>query len=403
MPTPDRTPPAAPAQRPPHIPHPTSLTSPPLPSALRLQPSPNIPNKCLRLLDLDAILTQLIRELHGAQQPLLATVPMPSPIPSVPRTDLALPASKFISRQPHARFTRRGRDADAAADRVAGTVAVFRRRRRAVFLRERELHVGRSLVLIVEFLVEGCDLVERLGIHNGGVGVRVVRRRAKRASDVVIRASDESALQRLDTLNGLPHLREARPNSLPHLGIVRPEGSSALVVEEGVVVHLQHLVRLAEAVPGAVVLAVDVDGAAVGFDGGVRVLHLDVLVAHERPGGEEGAVEGEGAAEVHDGFFVLRFEAVVVADHAACFGAEFVGCGGELGEEGEFGAGGHDVEDVGVVVEGVDAVRVVVHEGGEDGFGFVEVWRLVCSATDRAWSKEEGYLLNGRKGGLAGF
>ena len=80
------------------------------------------------------------------------------------------------------------------------------------------------------------------------------------------------------------------------------------------------------------------------------------------------AIEGEGAAEIHDGFFVLRFEAVVVSDDAASFGAEFVGLGGELGEEGEFGPGRHDVEDVGVVVEGVEAVRRRVDDGGEDAF-----------------------------------
>ena len=45
-------------------------------------------------------------------------------------------------------------------------------------------------------------------------------------------------------------------------------------------VHFEDLVGLAEAVPGAVVLAVDVDGAPVGLDCRVSVLHLDVLVAH---------------------------------------------------------------------------------------------------------------------------
>lgn len=148
-------------------------------------------------------------------------------------------------------------------------------------------------------------------------------------------------------------------------------------VEEGVVVHFEDFVGLPEPVPGAVVFPVDVHGAAVGFDGRVRVLHLDVFVAHEGPGGEEGAVQREGAPEVHDGFFVLGFEGVVVADDAAGFRAEFVGGCGELGEEGEFGAGAHDVQDVGVVVEGVEAVGGGLDDGGEDGFGFFEVFGVV--------------------------
>lgn len=74
---------------------------------------------------------------------------------------------------------------------------------------------------------------------------------------------------------------------------------------------------------------------------------------------------------------MLGFHAVVVADYAAGFGPELVGCGGELGEKGEFGTVEHDVEDVGVVVEGVEAVGVGVDDGGEDGFGFVVVFGMV--------------------------
>lgn len=136
-------------------------------------------------------------------------------------------------------------------------------------------------------------------------------------------------------------------------------------------VHLEDLVGLAEPVPGAVVLAVDVDGAPVGLDGRVRVLDLDVLVAHERPGGQKGPVEGQCAPEVHDRFFVLGFQAVVVADDAACFRAELVRRGGELREEGEPRPVRHDVQHVGVVVQGVEAVRVPLDEEGEDGRGFV--------------------------------
>ena len=143
--------------------------------------------------------------------------------------------------------------------------------------------------------------------------------------------------------------------------------------------HLEEFVRLPKAVPGAVVLSVDVHSAAVALDGGMGILHLDVLVAHESPGGEKVAVERESAAEVVDCFFVLGFQRVVVADDAAGFGAEFVGCSGELGKEGEFGTGGHDVENIGVVVERIDAVRISVNNGGEDGFRLVEVYEVISN------------------------
>ena len=64
-------------------------------------------------------------------------------------------------------------------------------------------------------------------------------------------------------------------------------------------------------------------------------------------------------------------------------------------EEGEFGAVGHDVEDVGVVVHAVEAVRVFVEEGGEDGFGFVEVFGVVeeegALGFEERGSGEEGF------------
>ena len=63
--------------------------------------------------------------------------------------------------------------------------------------------------------------------------------------------------------------------------------SRLAVVEERVVRHLQYLVRLAEPVPRAVVLTVDVDGVAVRVDRRGGVLELDVLVAHQGPRREE--------------------------------------------------------------------------------------------------------------------
>ena len=271
--------------------------------------------------------------------------------------------------QPHPRLTRRIRD---ARTRTPYFLSVLVLPDRALLLRQRHLHILCRFLQLAQLLVHQRNLVHDFRVHGPA---RWIRRRARPegAADIVVRAGDQGALVCFDALHRPVDLVVAAADRLPHLRVVRPQAGRALVVEQGIEVHLEDLVRLSEAVPGAVVFAVDVDGAAVGLDGRVRVFHLDVLVAHERPGGEEVAVEGEGAPEVLDRFLVLGFERVVVADDAAGFGAEFVGCGGELGDEGEFGAGGHDIEDVGVVVEGVDAVRVGVEDVGEDGFRFVEV------------------------------
>lgn len=50
-------------------------------------------------------------------------------------------------------------------------------------------------------------------------------------------------------------------------------------------------VRRVELMPCAIVFRVDVDRVAVRVDGGSRILELDVFVAHQRPRGEEVAVE----------------------------------------------------------------------------------------------------------------
>ena len=106
----------------------------------------------------------------------------------------------------------------------------------------------------------------------------------------------------------------------------------------------------------------------------MRVLQLDVLVAEERPGGEEGAVEGQRAPEVEGRFFVLRGEGVVVADDAVGFGPEGVDGCGEVGEEGEGRGLVAHVQDVRVDVEGVEAVGGEGQDGVEGGLGGVVVW-----------------------------
>ena len=105
---------------------------------------------------------------------------------------------------------------------------------------------------------------------------------------------------------------------------------------------------------------------------------------------------------------MLGFQGVIVSDDATGFGAELVGCGRELGEEGEFGPGAHDVEDVAVVVERVDAVWVGVEEGREDRFCFVQVCGMEGAriSASLAWDvrgKRVKYLSRGRRAMLAVF
>ena len=86
---------------------------------------------------------------------------------------------------------------------------------------------------------------------------------------------------------------------------------------------------------------------------------------------------------------MLGFQAVVVSDDATGFRAEFIGFSGELGEEGQFRAGAHDEEEVGVVVKGVYAVGIGLDDSGEDGVCFFKVY--------------SGFgLVMGRRGGLRG-
>lgn len=73
-------------------------------------------------------------------------------------------------------------------------------------------------------------------------------------------------------------------------------------------------------------------------------------MTHQRPRAQTSSIERQGAAEIIHGFFVLGEETVVISYYDACLRAEFVGCGTEMSEEGEFWAEVHDVEDVAVVV-----------------------------------------------------
>mmetsp|Transcript_11012 Transcript_11012/g.25925 ORF Transcript_11012/g.25925 Transcript_11012/m.25925 type:complete len:245 (-) Transcript_11012:721-1455(-) len=164
------------------------------------------------------------------------------------------------------------------------------------------------------------------------------------------------ALVALDGLWLLAELLVAPRHRAPHAGVVRSERGGLAVVEKRVVRHGQDLVRLAEAVPRAVVLGVDVDGVAVGIDRRRRVLELDVFVAHECPGGEEVLVELEGTPEVGHRLLVLALERVVVTDNAARLGTVLVHLHAGVREARELPFRLLDVEDVG---EGVHVLETV--------------------------------------------
>jgi hypothetical protein len=96
----------------------------------------------------------------------------------------------------------------------------------------------------------------------------------------------------------------------------RSDGGAPIVVQR-VERHLENLVRLAEAVPGAVVALVGVERLAVRLDGGLGVLQLHVLVAQQRPRRHVARIEPQRALEVGDRLDVLALDAVVVADDDA--------------------------------------------------------------------------------------
>jgi hypothetical protein len=86
----------------------------------------------------------------------------------------------------------------------------------------------------------------------------------------------------------------------PHARVVRRQLRGLAVVEESIVRHLHHLVRLPKAVPRAHVPRVGVDGAPVRVDRAAVALELEELVADEAPRVEARGVELERALEVDD-------------------------------------------------------------------------------------------------------
>ena len=104
-----------------------------------------------------------------------------------------------------------------------------------------------------------------------------------------------------------------------------------LVVVQSILVHTQQFIRLRETVPGPVVLSVDVCDAdatmvqsalicgflsvltegvlthslPIRFNSGMGVLHLHILVTHERPRCQVGPVKLRGAPEILDSLLML--------------------------------------------------------------------------------------------------
>ena len=76
--------------------------------------------------------------------------------------------------------------------------------------------------------------------------------------------------------------------------------------------HIEELVSLSEPIPCPIILPIHVYGTSVRLNCSVRVLHLDILVTHERPGGEVCPIELRSTSEVSNGLFVFCSQRVVV-------------------------------------------------------------------------------------------
>jgi hypothetical protein len=76
--------------------------------------------------------------------------------------------------------------------------------------------------------------------------------------------------------------------------------------------HIEELVSLSEPIPCPIILPIHVYSTSVRLNCSVRVLHLDILVTHERPGGEVCPIELRSTSEVSNGLFVFCSQRVVV-------------------------------------------------------------------------------------------
>lgn len=74
---------------------------------------------------------------------------------------------------------------------------------------------------------------------------------------------------------------------------------------------------------------------------------------------------------------MLRGEGIVVSNYTAGFWPEFISGGGELSNVCEFGSALHDVEDVGVVIKGVESMRIGLCKGIKNRLGLFKVASMV--------------------------
>jgi hypothetical protein len=81
---------------------------------------------------------------------------------------------------------------------------------------------------------------------------------------------------------------------------------------QSILMHIEELVSLSEPIPCPIILPIDVYGTSVRLNRSVRVLHLDILVTHERPGGKVRPIELRSTPEVSNGLFVFCSQRVVV-------------------------------------------------------------------------------------------
>src|SRR5258707_3371155 len=76
--------------------------------------------------------------------------------------------------------------------------------------------------------------------------------------------------------------------------------------------HVEELISLSEPIPCSIILPIHVHGTSVRLNRCVRVLHLDIFVTHERPGGEVRPIELRSTPEISNGLFVFCSQRVVV-------------------------------------------------------------------------------------------
>lgn len=101
-----------------------------------------------------------------------------------------------------------------------------------------------------------------------------------------------------------------------------PESCGSVIILNGIVMHVEQFVDLAEAIPGAIVFRVDIwnvqisqilgsarmirtNGPPVSFYCSVAILEFDKFVTHKRPCGKVVSIELKRSLEILDGFDVF--------------------------------------------------------------------------------------------------